>query len=69
MVGKLEQPIISQSTLLSLPARIAIAYMPGRNAAKLYTCHAHIDRSVASWDTPPTPATPTAAAKSAESAE
>lgn len=66
MVGKLEQPIVSQSTLLSLPARIAIAYMPGRNASKLYTCHAHIDRSVASWITP---AAPAAAAESTESAE
>ncbi|KAA0072637.1 conjugal transfer protein TraC (plasmid) [Paraburkholderia sp. T12-10] len=66
MVGKLEQPIVSQNTLLNLPARVAIAYMPGRNASKLYTCYTKIDRSVASWVTP---AAPAAAAESTESAE
>lgn len=69
MVGNLEQPIISQNTLLNLPARIAIAYMPGRNAAKLYTCYTKVDRSVASWATPAVPATPAAAAESTQSSE
>ncbi|KMQ80782.1 MobB protein [Candidatus Burkholderia pumila] len=72
MVGNLEQPIVSQSTLLNLPARIAIAYMPGRNAAKLYTCYTKVDRSVASWVTPAAPAmsaTPAAATESTQSPE
>lgn len=69
MVGNLEQPIVSQNTLLNLPARIAIAYMPGRNAAKLYTCYTKVDRSVASWLTPAVPATPAAAAESTQSTE
>ncbi|MEM5387893.1 conjugal transfer protein TraC [Paraburkholderia phymatum] len=54
MIGKQEQPVISQSTLLSLPARIAIAYMPGRIAGKLYTSPTQIDRSFASWEAGPT---------------
>jgi hypothetical protein len=36
------------------------------NKRGAYTCHANIDRSVASWMTP---ATPAAAAESTESAE
>lgn len=49
MVGKVEQAVVSRNTLLNLPERIAIAYMPGRIASKLYTCHTQIDNSVASW--------------------
>ncbi|MBA4281327.1 MAG: conjugal transfer protein TraC, partial [Ralstonia sp.] len=51
-VGKEEQPVVSRNTLLNLPERIAIAYMPGRIASKLYTCHTQIDNSVASWKKP-----------------
>ena len=65
MVGKLEQPIISRTTLLSLPERIAIAYMPGRNAAKLYTCHTQIDNSYASWEAGPAGTEPATEAASA----
>ncbi|RQR22953.1 conjugal transfer protein TraC, partial [Burkholderia sp. Bp9143] len=50
MVGKQEAPIISQSTLLHLPARIAIVYMPGRIASKLYTSPTQISRDFASWE-------------------
>jgi len=53
MVGKQEAPIIAQSTLLHLPARIAIAYMPGRIASKLYTSPTQIDRDFASWEAGP----------------
>lgn len=49
MVGKVEQAVVSRNTLLNLPERIAIAYMPGRIASKLYTCHTQIDNSFASW--------------------
>lgn len=49
MVGKVEQAVVSRNTLLNLPERIAIAYMPGRIASKLYTCHTKIDNSFASW--------------------
>ena len=52
MVGKVEQAVVSRNTLLNLPERIAIAYMPGRIASKLYTCHTQIDNSVASWKKP-----------------
>lgn len=41
-----EHPIISRNTLLNLPARVAIAFLPGRLPAPCFTSPVPVDRSV-----------------------
>ncbi|WP_076833081.1 TraM recognition domain-containing protein [Burkholderia pseudomallei] len=69
-IGTQEAPIISQTTLLNLPRRVGIAFMPGRLATKIFTSPTKIDNSYASWkDQPAAPAAPAAPAESTESTE
>ncbi|KVE33129.1 conjugal transfer protein TraC [Burkholderia sp. TSV86] len=55
-----EAPIISKTTALNLPRRVAIGFMPGRLATKVFTSPTKIDNSYASWLDKPTDATPAA---------
>ncbi|MEX3582922.1 MAG: conjugal transfer protein TraC [Burkholderia sp.] len=59
-IGNQEAPIISSTTALNLPRRVAIAFMPGRLATKLFTSPAKIDNSYASWEDKPADASPAA---------
>lgn len=52
-----EVPIISKSTVLHLPRRVAIGFMPGRLATKVFTSPTKIDNSYASWLDKPADAT------------
>ncbi|MFP3558201.1 type IV secretion system DNA-binding domain-containing protein [Paraburkholderia sp. SIMBA_049] len=52
-IAKLEHAIISRNTLLNLPPRVGIVYMPDRNPSKIFTSPVKVDRSVASWETGP----------------
>lgn len=49
-IAKLEQAMISRNTLLNLPPRVGIIYMPDRNPSKVFTSPAKVDRSYASWE-------------------
>jgi hypothetical protein len=50
MVGSQEAPIISATTARNLPRRVAIGFMPGRLATKVFTSPTRIDNSEASWE-------------------
>ncbi|EIF32270.1 hypothetical protein BCh11DRAFT_07859 [Burkholderia sp. Ch1-1] len=70
-IGNQEAPVISSTTALNLPRRVAVAFMPGRLATKLFTSPTKIDNSYASWDDKPAstvPATGTVPATASESA-
>ncbi|KVD99659.1 conjugal transfer protein TraC [Burkholderia vietnamiensis] len=60
-IGSQEAAIISSTTALNLPRRVAIAFMPGHLATKLFTSPAKIDNSYASWEDKPADASAAAA--------
>jgi type IV secretory pathway TraG/TraD family ATPase VirD4 len=47
-IAKLEHAVISRNTLLNLPPRVGIIYMPDRNPSKIFTSPAEVDRRFAS---------------------
>lgn len=54
MVGSQQAPIISATTARHLPRRVAIGFMPGRFASKVFTHPTRIENREASWqDMPP----------------
>jgi hypothetical protein len=64
MVGRQEAPIISATTARNLPRRVAIGFMPGRLATKVFTSPTRIDNSDASWEDKPVGASESAPAGS-----
>lgn len=50
-IAQLEHAIISRNTLLNLPPRVGVVYMPDREPSKIFTSPATVDRSHASWET------------------
>ncbi|MFC0694203.1 conjugal transfer protein TraC [Paraburkholderia humisilvae] len=59
MIGNQEAPVVSGTTVLNLPRRVAIAFMPGRLATKLFASPTTIDNSYASWEDGPSGMSPT----------
>lgn len=60
-IGSQEAAIISATTALNLPRRVAIGFMPGSLATKVFTSPTKIDNGYASWLDKPADASPAAA--------
>lgn len=50
-----EHAVISTNLMLNLPRMVAAAYLPKMLPTVLYTCWVKVDKSFASWETPPKP--------------